>query len=396
MEAWPKTEYETCSWKRDLDALALVPKSRRRKITPTYQAALPAHIATANLSVPSALAQRIGEVTLAAARFDMLQSTRGYDLPALLLRSESSSSSQIENLTSSVRNVALAELSESTPHNARLIAANVAAMRTALTQEGPISVSSLCEVHRVLMGGNEAWGHIRTEQVWIGGTPYSPHGAAFVPPHARHVATYLEDLVAFMAREDIDPVVKTALAHAQFETIHPFEDGNGRTGRALVHQMLAHEEVLQHAALPVSAGLLHNTNGYLKAITCYQQGDPFPIIEQLVDALELALVIGARVASRADEVIDRWRATITERAGSAIHRLPGLLVAQPVVDANYVANGLEITPRAARSLVERACAYGILKRMGNARRGVFYQAPELIAIAEEASSMEGIRRLALT
>lgn len=326
----------------------------------------------------------------------MLQSTRGYDLPALLLRNESSSSSQIENLTSSVRNVALAELSESTPHNARLIAANVAAMRTALTQEEPISVSSLCEVHRVLMGGNEAWGHIRTEQVWIGGTPYSPHGAAFVPPHARHVATYLEDLVVFMTREDIDPVVKTALAHAQFETIHPFEDGNGRTGRALVHQMLAHEEVLQHAALPISAGLLHNTNGYLKAITHYQQGDPFPIIEQLVDALELALVIGARVASRADEVIDRWRATITERAGSAIHRLPGLLVTQPVVDANYVANGLEITPRAARSLVERACAYGILKRMGNERRGVFYQAPELIAIAEEASSMEGIRRLALT
>jgi Fic family protein len=344
--------------------------------------------------MPAQLSQRIAEVEVSLARFDQVQAARDYALPALLLRSESSSSSQIERLTSSVRNVALAELSDKAPANALLIAGNVAAMREALGQSGEIGIDSICAIHDVLMRGTcEALG-LRKEQVWIGGSPYSPHGATFVPPHADRVRACLEDLLAFGAREDVPPVAKAAIFHAQFETIHPFTDGNGRTGRTLLNRMLAADEVLLHTMLPVSAGLLHDVGRYMGALEAYHGGRVEPIIECLADALELAAVIGSRIASDVDVILAGWASENTDRAGSASHRLPALLVEQPVVDVAFVASRLGITDRAARNLVEVACERGILAKMGNAKRGAFYQAPGLIAVLEEASSLEGIRRIA--
>ena len=391
---WPGIAYETCAWDRDYDERALIPKSRRRKILPTYEAAVPAEISRQAIGLPTELERRIADVEVAVARFDEAQGSRGWDLPALLLRSESSSSSQIERLTSSVRNVALAELSSKAPANALIIAGNVAAMREAIGQSGEVGTDSICAIHDVLMKGTREAPGLRGEQVWIGGSPYSPHGATFVPPHADRVRPCLEDLVAFGAREDISPIAKAAIFHAQFETIHPFTDGNGRTGRALLHRILARDEVLLHAMLPVSAGLLHDVERYMGALDTYHDGAVEPMIECLADALELAAVIGSRIASDVDEVLGGWASANTDRSGSASHRLPALLVEQPVVDVAFVASRLGITDRAARNLVETACERGILAKMGNAKRGAFYQAPDLIAVLEEASSLEGIRRIA--
>ena len=392
---WPVISFETCAWHRDPDELAFMSKTQRRKILPTYEAAVPAAIGAAPVELPADLLNRLADVQTLVARFDQVQATRGFNLPALLLRSESSSSSQIERLTSSVRNVALAELTDKAPSNARLIAKNVAAMRTALEQEGPITVDSICAVHDVLMQGTgEAMG-LREEQVWIGGTAYSPHGASFVPPRASRVRECLDDLVLFARRDDLLPVAKAAILHAQFETIHPFTDGNGRTGRALVHRSLAFDDALRHTTLPVSAGLLHDVERYMDALDAYHEGRIEPIVECLADALWLAVLLGMHIAADVDAVLETWRAKNTDRSGSASHRLPALLVEQPVVNTAYVAEHLGISDRAARTLVDVACERGILTKMGNARRGDFYQADELLAILEEASSVQGIRRIAV-
>lgn len=392
---WPSITYETYDWERDPDELAFIPRSRRRKILSTYDAAVPASIATIPVEIPASLAQRLTEVEVSLVRFDQAQAACDWSLPSLLLRSESSSSSQIERLTSSVRNVALAELSDKAPANALLIAGNVAAMRKALGQDGSISIESICAIHDVLMRNTgEALG-LRDEQVWIGGSPYSPHGATFVPPHASRVRACLDDLALFGEREDVSPIAKAAIFHAQFEAIHPFTDGNGRTGRTLLHRMLAADEVLLHSMLPVSAGLLHDVDRYMAALDAYHDGAIEAIIECLADALELSVVVGSRIASDVDEVLGGWVSQNTDRAGSASHRLPAILVEQPVVNIAYVAGRLGITDRAARNLVEAACGRGILEKMGNARRGAFYQSPRLIAILEEASSLEGIRRMAV-
>lgn len=391
---WPSVTYESRPWKRDPDDMAFIPKSRRRKILSYYEAAVPASIADQPVELSASLMRRMTESEVALARFDQSQSARGYDLPALILRSESSSSSQIERLTSSVRNVALAELSDNAPSNARLIARNVAAMRAAISQSASIGFGTICTVHDALMEGTGEAPGLRDEQVWIGGTAYSPHGAVFVPPHPSRVRPCLDDLVRFGTREDVPPLVKAALFHAQFETIHPFTDGNGRTGRALLHSMLLHEDVLRHTSLPISAGLLHDVDAYMSALDAYHEGEIEGILTCLLEAVDLAVVLGARIATHVDKVLDAWRAVITDRADSAVHRLPPLLVQQPVIDVRFVASHLGISDRSARTVVEKACEWGILAKIGNARRGAFFQATDLIDILEEASSVQGIRRMA--
>ena len=363
--------YEELPWHIDPNERDLIPRSARRRMSATYQAAIPAAIANLSPAVPEATSARIDDLLIRLARFDEAQAARGYDLPALLLRSESAASSQIEHLTSSVRNVALAELSNEAPANARIVQGNVSAMREALRLPPDISVGQIKAIHRSLVepSGASFGGELRDEQVWVGGTAYSPHGALFVPP------------------------APAAVAHAQFETIHPFIDGNGRTGRVLLHRILRSEGVLTRTTLPVSAGLLHDVDAYMEAIEAYQGGDYLPVVESVLSALELALVIGGRVSGLIDSVMEGWRSAIAERAGSAIWRLPPLLAEQPVVTVAYVAEHLAITPRAASTLVARACEYGMLRPLGSRRRGDFYQRDELIDILEEISSMSGVRRM---
>lgn len=189
---WPSVTYETCGWDRNPDELAFIPKSRWCRILPTYESAVPAAIAHESIELPMDLMQRIAEAEVAVTRFDQTQAARDYDLPALLMRSESSSSSQIERLTSSVRNVALAELTDKVPADARLIARNVAAIRKALERRGPIDATLICHVHDTLMEGTGEIMGLRDEPVWIGGSPYSPHGAAFVSPQASRVDGFEE------------------------------------------------------------------------------------------------------------------------------------------------------------------------------------------------------------
>lgn len=392
---WPPISRETQQWMRDPDELALLPKSARRRMLPTYEASIPHLIANRDVILSPQLTARVSDLLVSIARFDGEQMQRGYDLPALLLRSESSASSQIEHLTSSVRNVALAELADESPQNARLVAGNVAAMRKALASQDEITVDSIRDIHRILINwsGESFGGELRREQVWVGGTPYSPHGAHYVPPTWQRVPEYLDDIVAFISRENIDPIVQAAVAHAQFETVHPFIDGNGRTGRVLLHKILRRSGVLLHVTLPLSAGLLHNVDAYMKSLEAYQEGNPIAVVEQLVDALELSLMVGRLVARNLDGVFAGWRGRMTERANSSIHRLPLVLAEQPVVTVPYVAEKMGITTRAAQNLVSRACEYEILRPLGNRRRGVFYQADELIDVLEEASSLPSIRRM---
>ena len=392
---WPRVGYEELGRHVDDDDRALMSKSARRKMGETYYAAVPPMIAQLTPEVPADLLRHAMEVESELIRFDALLSVRGYDLPALLLRSESSASSRIENLTASVRNVALAELDATTPRNSREIAGNVRAMREAIELKGEPSVEDVLRVHASLMSvtGESFGGELRDEQVWIGGSAFGPQGAAFVPPSQERVPALLDDLMAFVRRDDLDPVVQAAVAHAQFETIHPFVDGNGRTGRALLHRWLRYHDVLRHATLPISSGLLHDVDSYMGALQSYHDGDVRPIVGELVNALEVALALAQSATRQIDDIIERWQEQMGERRGSAIRTLPAVLVAQPVVSVAHVADHLQITPRAARDVIARACEYGMLTPMGNRRRGVFYQADELLDVLEQMTSRPAMRRM---
>ncbi|WP_228462045.1 Fic family protein [Lactococcus hodotermopsidis] len=227
----------------------------------------------------------------------------------------------------------------------------------------------------------------------MGGSSYSPHDALFVPPVANRIDEYLNDMISFSKREDLNPIVKTALFHAQFETIHPFVDGNGRTGRTLIHRMLKSEQILLSVTLPVSSGLLANIESYMAAIKDYQNGNPLLIIVQISEALKLAVSIGTKISQKIDKTLDTWMVTIDQRRNKNLVNLLYLLVENPVVNSQLLSEKMGISLRTVNNLLNRAKEYQIIRQIGTEKRGIYYQSDEIISIFDEISDTKGLYRL---
>ncbi len=394
MVNWAPLRYETLKWENISDLQYLSRKSRS-KILPTYESSLPNTIFDKNVILTPELDGKISDLMINISRFDLIQSQKGFSFPSVLLRSESAASSQIENLTSSIKNIALAELSTKVPQNAQLVARNVRAMRSALKTPEILSIPSILNIYKILMfSAQDSWpGDFRKEAVWIGGTSYSPHEAIFVPPHHSRIGYYMNDLISYSNRTDLNPIVKAAIIHAQFETIHPFIDGNGRTGRTLIHKSLKDDGVLKEVALPISAGLLNNTSKYMDSLISFQEGNPMPIIEEIFKALESSLIVGEKASQNISLIIEKWMNTIEEKASSSIWKFLYLLVEQPVVNSTYISNKLGISIRGANKLIDRAIDYGCIRRIGNKQRDIFYQADDIIAVMDEISDLSILRRI---
>ena len=186
---------------------------------------------------------------------------------AILLRSESAASSRIENLTASAKAVALAEFGDTSRRNATEIVANTSAMTAAIALADRLDAPAILAMHGALLEEHDPKiaGTWRGAQVWVGTSSYGPHTANFVPPHHTRVAAAIEDLVRLMRRDDVPVLTQAAIAHAQFETIHPFPDGNGRTGRAIVQCLLRAKRLTRRVTIAVSAGLLTDIGRYFDA-----------------------------------------------------------------------------------------------------------------------------------
>jgi Fic family protein len=218
----------------------------------------------------------------------------------VLLQTESAASSKIENLTASARAIAEAEtLGNTKRHNASMIVANTRAMRAAIDLADQVSGDAILAIHEALMHDSEPAiaGKWRTEQGWIGGGNFGPRGADFIAPQQDRIPCAIDDLIRFAKRSDIAVLAHIAIAQAQFETIHPFPDGNGRTGRALIQSMLRNKRLTRQVTVPVSAGLLIDTSSYFQALTAYREGDPAPIVQRLSEASMLAVVNGRQLVS---------------------------------------------------------------------------------------------------
>src|SRR3990170_360123 len=256
--AWPRLTYESREW-RSTEA-AFGAGATRLARERTYEVDVVPHVVSLSPEPNGAARELAAEASTELTRFDAELGSSIAAFAPVLLRSEAAASSQIENLTASARAIFTAELGAKTGGNAIQIAANTRAMQAAIELADHITPDSILRMHKVLMEGQDrhAPGMWRTEPVWIGTSATSPVGATFVPPDEDRVPTLIRDLVDFTHREDVPALIQVAVAHAQFETIHPFTDGNGRTGRALAQSMLRHRGVTRNVAVPVSAGLLSN------------------------------------------------------------------------------------------------------------------------------------------
>lgn len=388
---WPSLTYEELPWELD-DAVAASRTARRRHRGP-YRAAVVPPIAEAELHLPSATAAAADDAAADIARFDAEMGHEIAPFASLLLRSESAASSKIENLTASARAIAEAELSPYAGGNARQVVSNVRAMDAAVALAERIDAEAILEMHRALLGDTnpDIAGRWRTQQVWIGGSDYGPHGALFVPPHHRHVEAAIADLVRFIDRDDMAVVPHAAVAHAQFETIHPFPDGNGRTGRALMHAHLRNKGLTRHVTVPVSAGLLTDTSAYFDALTAYREGDPVPIVERVVHASFAALDNGRRLVADLRLLRDEWQERIEARRGAAAWRAVDVVLRHPVVNAKLLAAELGIAAPNAYRALEPLVAAGVLVESTDKKRNKLWRAPEVLEALDAFATRAGRR-----
>ena len=285
---WRSVKYQQLSWPPPGAPLDPLWSNRRRRANRgTYQQAIVPTISDAKITLSPEIASDVQSITDDLTRFDA-QYQGIAPFGAVLLRSESSASSQIEQLTANARRISLARLGDRSRPNATLIAHNTKALEAALRLADRLDVEAILAMHLALMEETDPQaGKLREELNWIGGD--SPVTAIFVPPEHTRVPIALDDLVRFMERTDIAAIVQSAIAHAQFETIHPFTDGNGRTGRALVSAILRARGTTKNFTVPLSSGLLTSTEDYFSALNEYRRGNIEPIIVEFVSAARRAM-----------------------------------------------------------------------------------------------------------
>jgi Fic family protein len=391
-QGWPALHWEMHRWLPSIPP-EFVSRSVRERHRGPYRAAVVPAIADLTPALSSAALAVADEASIEIARFDTEMGAEIAPFEAILLRSESAASSQIENLTSGAKAIALAELGSRDKRNATEIVANVRAMRAAVDLADRLDEDAILAMQAALLEDlHPDWtGRWRTQQVWIGGTSFGPHQATFVPPHADRVGNAMSDLVLFIQRTDIPIFAHAALAHAQFETIHPFPDGNGRTGRALVHAMLRAKGLTRNVTVPVSAGLLTDTGAYFDALTAYREGDPDRIVTLMAQASFVAIANGRHLVSDLHDARARWYSVIKARRDSAAWTLTDLLLRHPVIDAATVQRELGVTSANAHRAIRQLAEAGVITEFTDRKRNRLWQASEILSALDAFADRAGRR-----
>jgi Fic family protein len=371
--------------------------NRRDRRGCDYDAFVPDQIAGWSFPLDSDIAADVADAEAAVRDLNLAGTTHvsPEGLARFLLRAESVASSRIEGLAAGPRRLIGAELALAQGHDARdrlavEVLGNITAMRTAVdtaSTAGTFAVADLLAIHRTLMEQSAhpgAGGQVRTEQNWIGGSSYNPCRAAFVPPPPDRVPGLLDDLLVYVNGDDHSPLVQAALAHAQFETIHPFADGNGRTGRALVHVVLRRRGLAPAFVPPISLALATAADAYSAGLTAFRAlGEPDDPRRAVGAAEWLRLFAAAtrracsdaeHCAERIDALTARWRGTVGRvRADSGTDRLLQVLPGAPVVTVESASALIGRSKARTTDAVNALAAAGVLRQrnLGRQRYRVF-------------------------
>lgn len=294
-------------------------------------------------------------------------------LARLLLRTESIASSKVEGMMVGARELARAEARVESGGkvgaSALEIIANIDAMELAIeeaAEAGDITVAEIRAIHARLMKHSlhpERAGVIRAGQNWIGGNDYNPCGAEFVPPPREYVDELLTDLCAAINDDMLPPVVQAALVHAQFETIHPFDDGNGRTGRALIHVVLRRRGLATAYVPPISVIIAASRDRYIRGLTLYRGNGVSKWIEYFAASAARAATLASRYVSAVDALVAEWRRILASqpeapRADAAVWSIIDMLPAFPAL------TGPVLVAKSARSRARVYEALQILESAG--------------------------------
>jgi Fic family protein len=313
-------------------------------------------------------------------------------LARLLLRTESIASSKVEGLQIDARDLARSEARADTggklTSTTAEVLANIDAMELAIdeaTGAERFGRDQIVAIHRQLMAAApnaRIAGRIRTVPNWIGGNDHNPCGADFVPPPPERVEPLLADLCDAMAEESLPPLVHAALVHAQFETIHPFDDGNGRTGRTLIHVVLRRRGLAEVFVPPISVVFARDRERYIDGLTAYRDGAVDDWIETFAIATAQATDLAASYLDEVAQMTERWRemlrAASDPRADAAAWAIIDLLPAYPVITAAIAGAVSGRAKAAVHNALDQLAEAGVLEPVAGGRRNRSWEAAGLL------------------
>ena len=357
-----------------------------------YQAFVPDRLTDIELALDAGVAGIISDAEGAIRELNFRSPPALAPLARLLLRTESISSSKVEGLTMDARGLARAESRAESGIRvspmAREVLANMDAMQAAIDAASatrPFTIEDILAIHRRLMANapnHRIAGIVRTGQNWIGGNDYNPCGADFVPPPPEYVGPLMVDLTDAVNRDDLPPIVQAALVHAQFETIHPFDDGNGRTGRALVQVVLRRRRIAPDYVPPISVILAADRDAYIEGLGAFREGDPVRWVESFATAAARAATLAAPYVDAVRELKAEWRRRLASgpgpRAGAAAWAVIDALPAHPVISTTGAVAATGRAKSAVHAAVRQLVAAGVLVPVSSSKRNRAWEAAGLL------------------
>jgi len=323
--------------------------------------------------------------------------------PELLIRPyllrEALSSTRIEGTQATIAEVYEIDAAGEAPNpDVEEVLNYIEAMRWALSerQRLPISSRMLCELHRRLMAGvrgrERAPGELRKTQNWIGAPNSTVETAEFVPPPASELPRLLTDWERFANEDPEMPLlVQDALLHAQFETIHPFLDGNGRLGRLVLVLFLIERGRIEAPLLYLSSFLERDRQAYYRALAAVQlSGDPIPWIELFLTAVDDQALDAVVRAERLVELQQRYRAAAADMGTANGVALVDLICEHPLVTTRFVERRLGVSRPTVLRLLRALEKRGVMRQVEPGARGQQrYEAQELMAVVTDEFMGQG-------
>jgi len=370
------------------------PKYRRAC---TYEAFVPDPLVGTEFRMSSGVAAAVSEAETAIQSLNRHAEPALAPLARLLLRTESIASSKIEGLQVGIRQLARSESKLETGGEASAtvqeVLGNIDAMQLAVDEASHVdhfTVDHLVGIHDWLMTrapNAHLAGRIRTDQNWIGGNDYNPCGADFVPPPPEMVTEGLTDLCDAIASDEFSPLVQAALIHVQFETIHPFEDGNGRTGRTLIHVVLRRRGVAKSYVPPISVVLANDRDRYIDGLTDFRHDRVEAWIEHFAVATAQAAALAASYLDEVTSLMGAWRDKLAEgaapRADAAAWAVIDVLPAYPVITLPTATAATGRAKSSVNQAIEQLAECGVLDPLSTSKRNRSWEAVGLLDLLEE-------------
>jgi len=385
---WPAHTHELRPWRQSARA-----GTREDRLLREIRVALPPFIASLDYS-PT---QRVAALSeRAASEVAYTEGAAGAHLAALgrfLIQTESVSSSKIERVDAKTEEFARALAGiKSNPSATSMVAATSALteMVDAAGRTGRIELGAILEAHRILMKDDpldrEYAGRVRDMQNWILGSDYSPRGAIHIPPPPETVDAYMTDLVEYANRDDIPSMVQAAVVHAQFESIHPFTDGNGRVGRALINAVLRRRRVTKATVVPIATAMVANRDGYFALVNDYRDGRLAPFVENLARSAVIAAEESRTTADRFKDLPAEWRSMSRPRAGTAADVIIASLLDHPVLTAEEAVGITGSALSATYAAMDRLQADGVVRELTGRKRDRVWAASDILAELDDLTA----------